>query len=297
MNAPTKAFEIRAPWWDEIPRLKSFLTNTLPLEGDVHLLVCVVPDPERMVGVAGLIPVAPVEGETPSPAPAFLRMRPRHRKSERSRALWTTVRQKAAALGLTRLRLQLDRGESEALGMPEQTQRVQSEELWQLELRKVWRRVEPLAARLPLPIDWIQRSPTPEDLPAIRTLAEHYRFRTGEEIFLRSDPPSAGRGGYDPRISNVILDSSGKLLAAVLCRSSAGITGHTELRMTAPDVMEHSSRLNLHLLADSLKKALAEGYVATTLTVNLGRDKETRRLAERSGGQLLQSTELWTLEV
>jgi len=93
-----------------------------------------------------------------------------------------------------------------------------------------------------------------------------------------------------------VLDEQG-LLAVMLVQNAFRLNCHTDLRMVHPRAKERSGHLNLILLADALRRGIKAGYTTTTLTVNTGRDRETRRLAERSGGRLLKSVDLWTLDL
>ena len=104
-----------------------------------------------------------------------------------------------------------------------------------------------------------------------------------------------GWDGADWHLANPLIEQG--LLAVMLVQNAFRLNCHTDLRMVHPRAKERSGHLNLILLADALRRGIKAGYTTTTLTVNTGRDRETRRLAERSGGRLLKSVDLWTLDL
>ena len=295
MKSKTLETTVRAPWQDELPRLKAFFGNKLSRAKEIRPFVVLAEKPSRIIGAAGLM----LDGDAGTPlkrsAQVHFRIRPAFRQTDVVGKLWQAVLAQARALNLEQLYFEIDTGSDASAQLPDHARRIKTEELWQLELRKVWARLEKLESRLKVPEGWTRRLPQEDDLPAIGELAEHYKLRTKDEIELIQEK-SSKEVGNDPTISSIVLDEQG-LLAVVLVQNACRLNCHTDLRMVHPRAKERSGHLNLILLADALRRGIKAGYTTTTLTVNTGRDRETRRLAERSGGRLLKSVDLWTLDL
>lgn len=285
---PSPTVRVRPPWVDERPHLKTFLPGLNPRGSEqVHLFVLEADKPERLAGAVALVPHENKQGRL------FIKVRPRFVENGSANLLFFKILERARELNLEQISAEVSTGDVLTTNaFPEGGfEQRKTEELWRLELPRFQQRLDRLSRARPLPETWIARAPTEADLPALGKMAEHYRFRqTGD---IRLDGPGDRPGThYSAELSSVI-EADGKLVAALMAKASAGLNCHTDLRMTAPEASSRSAKLNLALLARSLSLGLAAGYATTTLTVNIARDRETRQFAERSGGQLINSKELW----
>lgn len=292
---------VRPPWPDERPRLKTFLQNFNPGEAsEAHLFVLQADNPERIVGAAALVVEAPATREDPNLSPygrLSIKIRPRFVRNDAAKLLFADVLDRANELKLEQLSAEVSTGDSLTTSALAEAgfEHRKTEELWRLDLPLLQRRLQRIARARPLPETWLARAPAEADLPVLGKMAEHYRFRQSGDI--RFDAASDRPGThYSAELSSVI-EADGSLLAAVLAKASTGLNCHTDLRLTTSEVRSQSARLNLALLSRSVPIGIAAGYATTTLTVNTARDRETRHLAIRSGGQLLQSKELWTCDL
>lgn len=280
---------IRAPWPDEIPRLRSFLRGAFSeMPAEALPFVAVEGPFERIVVAAALA------GATARSMASFvLRSRPRALREGKAGALLETLLDHARTAGCSGLLTVLPSGASttpllEARGFLCR----KTEELWSLDLARLQERLAKLSQRLRPPQDWVIRPPEQGDDKRIAALVADFGFRQAGAVQF-NDTSSPGKG-YTRRLSSVV-EQEGQLLAVLLANGSRGLVGHVDVRAVEPAAAPHSGLLNYLLLQRSVQAARDEGYQTTTLTVNVERDLETRNLARRTGAILLQSKQLWSL--
>lgn len=280
---------VRPPWPNEMSRIKQFLSGSLGGAEAVHLLVLVVPDPERIVGAAA-IKVKAYEEEGRS-AEIALGARPRSLQNGDARVLMEAVMGKVAPLACSTVYSSPYTGAPHIPLLREYGfELIKTEELWELEIRKLIARLDRLKERVRLPQDWIVRVPTSSDLPQLVKLSAIYEFRQAARVQF-DGPKDLPGTHYDSKLCTVI-EQRGSIIAALLIKGGTTCNLHVDVRLVRPEARHKSGMLNLHLLNHSKKAALTEGYSTATLTVNTPRDGETRNLALRTGGRCIQSKDL-----
>lgn len=283
---------LRAPWPDELPRLKSFLRGTFSgHSSEAWLRVLVAEEPERIVGAIA------VSRELASQQAQFvMRLRQRALVAGQAAKLLGAARDLARPLGATSLSTVLDTGDPIGGCLRDDGfTLVKTEQVWRLELARMQARLQRAGARFKRDDGWTVRAPVVEDLERIRTLVAPYGFRDSQAIRFRV-PSEGNSSGYDMNLSSVV-ECEGRVVAVLLIHGTLELCGHVDVRAVAREVFSKSGWLNFLMLRRSVEVALAEGYQFTTLTVNTARDHETRRLAERTEGLLTQSKQVWELSI
>jgi hypothetical protein len=258
------------------------------LHSDFVILTCGVP--ERIVAAASIN----IEQSQPQKIPAYLlrfKILPRHNRADWAQKLMDRVLKLAADNKYSMLNLELPpQSPDVAFYKKNGFIHTKTEQLWRLDLAVVSHRLERLKSKLKLPETYQLRSPVAEDLPQLKKLASHYRFREEDHIFFNTT--RRPYFGYSQPHCSVIAHKSA-IIAALLVKSAPGTLGHVDLRMVAPEYLKESSRLNWILLERTVRLSLESGYLHTTLTVNLERDQETLNLCKRMHGTLLKEAGLW----
>jgi hypothetical protein len=279
---------LRAPWPDELPRLKSFLRGTFSgHRSEAWLRILVAEEPERIVGAVA-VSLEPAAHQ----AQFVMRLRQRALVAGQATKLLGAARDLARQLGATTLSSVLDTGDP--LGgclQDDGFNVIKTEEVWRLELAPLRARLQRVGARLERDGSWTVRAPVVEDLERIRKLVAPYGFRDPQAIRFSSANAGA-EPGYDMNLSTVV-ERDGDIIAVLLGHGTRELSGHADVRAVASEWMAQSGLLNFLVLRRSVDAAISEGYQFTSLTVNTDRDHETRRLAERTNGLLTQSKQVW----
>jgi GNAT superfamily N-acetyltransferase len=294
-SSPVPNVEIRPPWPDEIPRLKGFLRGAFRLAPEgTRVLVLGARDPERLLGAAVFSPSA---GETaPTMFTGSLGLRPRALAAGHGSLLLRRVVEEVRKLQGRRLAFAA--ASRDAVGTLLESEGFscsRTEEFWRLDLARIQARLERIAARFRLDASLRVRAARMEDRDPLIPLVTHYGLCEAHKIQFQ-DARCAHEGGYDCGLSSVV-EHKGRIVGALLIRGSGGLTGHADVRAVAGEYLQKSGQLNFLLLQRSVSAALREGYQNSTLTVNPGRDAETRALAMRSGGVLCDSRSVWEINL
>jgi len=290
--SPIDKLSVRAPWPDEMSRMKQFLAGSLKGAESVHLLVLLAAAPERIVGAAAVKTILGADGTRS--AEITLKVRPQQLEGEGGCLLMDAVMEKLETLDCAGvISTPMTVAPHLSLLGKYGFERTKTEELWRLELHKVKQRLDRVAARVRLPQAWVVRAPKESDLPQLIELCESYGFLEASQI--KFDDPGDMPGTHFATSLCTVVENKGSIIAALLVKGGTGSNCHVDVRLVRDSEKEMSGALNFHMLHNSTRNCLAEGYSTNTLTVNSTRDGETRNLARRSGGKCIQSKDLFRL--
>lgn len=283
MDIEYDSLTVRPPWFDEIPRFKSFFRDD-PLPGpSCRLFALVAPRPERIVGV-GALKAAGQLGEL------RLRLRPRVQSEGRGAPLLTAALGCARTLGLKRIIARPPAGSPQEIFLREHGfVELETEEVWRVDLETLKKRLEPFSGRRSKP-GWIIRAPEEKDLPDLAVLVHSRGLPNPGQLRQQQSAPAAGEKplGFDPTISSIV-HSSGRVLAALLGEGSPGLDCRATLCVAAQDALCPSSLLCVTVLSRSVSEALRQGWVTASFVLNPTRHVAVRNLARRSGATLLKT--------
>jgi hypothetical protein len=106
----------------------------------------------------------------------------------------------------------------------------------------------------------------------------------------------AGENTFDLELSTVV-DSPGRLLAALMVKGGSGLNCQAEICAVARDAGGFRGRLAARMLQRSVRAAIEQGYVTASCSLDPAREVAARNLARRSGGVLVNSARLSALEL
>lgn len=286
MSTDHDPLTIRPPWADELPRVKAFLRDE-PLGGRAwRLFTLVASAPERLVGVAALHAV----GET---GDLRFRLRPRIQQEGRGGEFLAAVLASARQQGLKRLCARTAPGSPpEQFLLAHGFELTKAEEVWRLDLAAVLARVERVC-RAQAKLAWVIRAPVADDFAKFGRLADS----SGPAVRLRLE--TAGKPGesdFDLELSTII-DSPGRLLAALMVRGGNGLNCRAALCAVARGAGGLPGRLAAPLIQRSVRAAIEQGYGTALCSLDPLHEVTARNLARRSGGELVSCARLLASEL
>ncbi|MBX3743869.1 MAG: hypothetical protein KF833_01040 [Verrucomicrobiae bacterium] len=295
---------MRAPWPDELDRLGDLL-DTEGFRTPPHLRVLVAADPERLVGAAALEPGA----GTGAAGRLQLRIRPRFLEAPAAASLIDAAATMARVHGHLPLEIQ-DRRERLPGRLLEQAGFVlhRTEQVWEMPTAGLHRRVK---AVLPSSVRRLERLgtvwhgiPANEHVEAMARLLRDHGLAgeagIGFEDEAASAPDGRPAGGnaierFDRALSHVVF-VNGVLAGVVLIQDIGASRCFTKYRAVAREYLAHSAAINPTLMNGPLEVFPTRGITRVLLTAQVGRQDETAQMARRSGGCLLQTTDLYRLD-
>jgi GNAT superfamily N-acetyltransferase len=288
-NTVLPNISVRPPWQDELQRVSDLVSGLKQSGISSNLHALVADAPERIVGLAGL-------SEDGDRGYLHFKVRPRFLNKGGGRLLFEAVMEQARELELGRLSAQVNADAPVDAFLQELGFQVErTEEVWQVDLLKVNKRLERISKRWKLSSDWIVRGVEIADLPAIAELIAPYERLSADRLRLRAAGEPYGNS-YEGVASSVV-ESGGRLMGALLCQGAPGLNGYIEFRVVAQEYRKHSGVLGGMMLHRSANEALKMDYGTVLFTVNLAQDFETRNLASRMEGVLVRSIRLLSLKV
>lgn len=287
-NSHRPKLSVRPPWRDELQRVPG-LTQGLSSSILWNLNALVVEDPQRVVGIAGV-------GKDGDQGHLHFNVRPRFLNGEGSQLLYDKMMEEARALGIGQLSAQISTDTPldhflQAAGF----QIYRTEEVWQVDLLKVNKRMQRISKKWKLHTDWNIRGIEPNDLPAIAELVAPYERLGSDRLRIRKEGEPYGNA-YEGEPSSVV-EFNGKLIGALLTKGTPSCTGYIEFRVVAKEYQEYSAGLGAMMLYRSTIEALKQDYRTVLFTVNMAQDFETLNLAHRMKGRLVRSIRVLHLDL
>jgi hypothetical protein len=267
--APTvlpEGFTLRAPWPDELPRLRDLFRGINPSIPH-HLRILTRSDPERIVGGFMI-------GESGS---LHLRIRSSYTESPVHDALLTSARSLAEEAGIPRLVATLDGDDlkTKAFYLSRGAELTRTDRYYTGELSVLANRLHPLRKRAAATLDRYRVRPLQAtDYDALAVMAQSHR------LLNEARAAATLRTAYDHALSHVCLLGE-KVIGALLARSMPRAQAYVEVRMVHPDHQSASGPINLLLLAASGDRAIQLGNTTFSLSCQPSKDHETVNLARR----------------
>jgi len=276
---------VRAPWKEELNRVPDLSKGLRQAKQRWDLKALIAGSPERIVGLAGLAwdrDSDAVDGQL------YFRTRPRYTYEGSARLLLDQMVEQARGLKLKSLGIKTNTASHldtflRASGF--RTERT--EEVWSVDLQKVVRRLEPISKKWKPRVEWNLRSLEDSDLPALAALIAPFERVSADRLHVRKQGEVLGTG-YEGYASSVV-EVDGQLIGALLTKDLGGLTGYIEFRVVGEDYQQHSGLLGAMMLYRSACEALKQDFGKVLFTVNVGRDFETRNLAHRMKGGMVDS--------
>ncbi len=267
-------FSLRAPWPDELPRLRG-LFHLSRLGAAAHLRILLREGPERIVG--GFALLAPSSGDRPGLL--LLRIRPAYIATPAHEALLESAHEVAREAGLSSLATRIDPDAPErGFLLAHGASHVKTERFYEGDLLVAHRRLHPMLARLPASTgDLTVRPLAPADHPVLAAMAASHGLLNANRAAasLQTD--------YDQDQSLVCTDASrgDAIVGAMLVQSTARAQIYVEARMVHPDHTTRSGPINMLLITLACERWLEAGFTKFTLSCDPAKDVETVNFAHR----------------
>ena len=265
--------ELRPPWPDEIPRLKTIFNATGPI-GAFRPLVLVAKEPERLVG--GVLILEP---DSPSGiVSCLLSVRPAWRGGAAHEALLDAAGALTRELGAHTIAFSFTGESPDVPWLESRGARIFQEDVfYEGNVLTFRERISPLLRRAREHAERFVVRPLREDdhAPVSSMVAAHGLM--DEE---RARARLSRR--YDPRLCMVCTEQD-RIVGAILTISADNGRFYIENRVVAPDYMASSSSINLRLLDAISMVGQAAGFTSFRFSCQPGKDRETVNFARRCG--------------
>jgi len=279
-------FTLRAPWPDELPRLRSLLAAS-PSPHPVHLRALFHHAPERLMG--GYAIARPAEGPD---GILSLRLRPAWHGTPVHAALLASAQATALGLGLTTLHLVLP---EDAPDLPAYlatgAKITKTEHFFEGDIATLARRLATPSPRLSARLDTLSIHPlAPADHEEVAALLDAHGLFNLERARRRLAHQSARDLAY-------VCRREGQLAGLVLALARPSARLYIEILAAAPAHRAASALIVARLLREITPSALAAGFRTFTLCCQPAKDHETLALARRLACRVLErrATLQWPL--